>query len=151
MTVIRRATPEDLPELAEMVREFYAVDGHVHDGAVVAEALGPLLRDDLFGQVWMFDSGYAVVTWGYSIESGGRHALLDELYVRSRGTGVGGRVIEEVYEHCAGLGIPRMMLETERHNDRARRFYARHSFVEEDSVWFSRGDSLGHVEPTAVD
>lgn len=27
--------------------------------------------------------GYAIVTWGYSLESGGREALLDEIYLKA--------------------------------------------------------------------
>lgn len=124
----------------EMVREFYVIDGHAYDATVVAGAFAPLLASDEYGVVWLFDSGYAVVTWGYSIESGGRHALLDELYVRNRGGGVGGAVIEAVYADCRQRGMGRMMLETERHNDRARRFYTRHGFEADDSTWFSRGE-----------
>ncbi|WP_434447307.1 GNAT family N-acetyltransferase [Lentzea sp. E54] len=138
MSVLRRATRDDLPLLHELIQEFYAVDGHHYDRVVVENALLPLLTDDLFGEVLLFDSGYAVVTWGYSLESGGRHALLDELYVRERGRGVGSRVIEELCGRCAARGVDRVILETERHNDNARRFYSRHRFVAEESIWFSR-------------
>jgi hypothetical protein len=32
----------------------------------------------------------------------------------------------------------KMFLETERHNDRARTFYARQGFDADDSIWMSR-------------
>lgn len=142
MALIRRATSADFTAVDEMVREFYALDGHLYDETVVADAFAPLLRDDLLGVVWLFDSGYAVVTWGYSIESGGKHALLDEFYLRTRGQGVGSEVIEEIFTMCSARGINRMLLETERHNERARRFYARHGFVLEDSMWLSRSAGI---------
>jgi len=138
MSLIHRAVPADFSALDELVREFYAIDGHHYAEKAVADALAPLLGGDDFGEVLLFDSGYAVVTWGYSIESGGRHALLDEFYVRNRGRGVGGKVIEEICARYATLGISRMILETERHNDRARAFYTRHGFRAEQSTWFSR-------------
>ncbi len=104
-------------------------------------ALHPLLRDDELGLVYVFGeppTGYAVVTWGYSIESGGRDALLDEIYVRSRGQGLGGAAFEEVLDDLRRRGLTRMFLETERPNNRVRAFYARHGFKEDDSIWMSR-------------
>ncbi|MBB5960016.1 GNAT superfamily N-acetyltransferase [Saccharothrix tamanrassetensis] len=121
-----------------LVREFYAVDGHDYDEARLTSAFGPLLADDRYGQVWLFDTGYAVVTWGYSLESGGRDALLDEFFVRNRGGGVGGKVIAELVEACREAGALRMLLETEAPNDAARRFYRRHGFEPETSTWMGR-------------
>lgn len=138
MFSIRRAGRADFPVLDELVREFYSVDGHAYDETRISCAFGPLLDGDEFGQVWLFDTGYAVVTWGYSIESGGRDALLDEFYVRNRGQGIGGLAVEAVHGKCVERGVTRMFLETERANGRAREFYTRHGFVIEDSVWLSR-------------
>ncbi|MGM1062138.1 GNAT family N-acetyltransferase [Saccharothrix sp. Mg75] len=136
--LIRRADPTDLPALLPLVREFYEVDEHAYDEGVVTAALGPLLRDDAHGQVWLFDTGYAVLTWGYSLESGGRDALLDEFYVRNRGDGVGGAVIAELVERARGAGARKVFLETEDRNEAARRFYRRHGFADEASTWLSR-------------
>ncbi|WP_308258730.1 GNAT family N-acetyltransferase [Saccharothrix obliqua] len=135
---IRRASTPDLPHLLVLIREFYGIDGHEYDEEHVTAALGPLLAGDEVGQVWLFDTGYAVLTWGYSLESGGRDALLDEFFVRNRGGGVGGRVIAELVEACRAAGARKVFLETEAHNDAARRFYARHGFTPEGSTWFSR-------------
>ncbi len=135
---IRRASTSDLPAILPLVREFYEIDGHDYDEAVLTSAFGPLLADDRFGQVWLFDTGYAVVTWGYSLESGGRDALLDEFFVRNRGGGVGGKVIDAVVEECRKAGARKMFLETEAPNDAARRFYRRHGFEPETSTWLSR-------------
>ena len=121
-----------------LVRDFYAVDGHEYDEHRVTAALAPLLADDRFGQVWLFDTGYAVVTWGYSLESGGRDALLDEFFVQNRGGGVGGAVIDALVEECRKAGALKVFLETEAPNDAARRFYGRHGFEAETSTWMSR-------------
>ncbi|GAA3458920.1 GNAT family N-acetyltransferase [Saccharothrix longispora] len=136
--VIRRAVPTDLPALLPLVREFYEVDGHVYDEDVVTSALEPLLRDDRFGQVWLFETGYAVLTWGYSLESGGRDALLDEFFVRNRGGGVGGAVVAALVERARAAGARKVFLETEDRNEAARRFYRRHGFADEASTWLSR-------------
>ena len=139
--MIRRARLDDLDQVVSLSAEFNELDGHAHDDARVRAALLPLLRDDELGLVYVFGeppSGYAVVTWGYSIESGGRDALLDEIYVRSRGQGIGGAAFEEVLDDLRRRGLTRMFLETERPNSRVRTFYARHGFQEDDSIWMSR-------------
>jgi GNAT superfamily N-acetyltransferase len=82
--------------------------------------------------------GYGVVTWGWSLESGGRDALLDELYVRDRGRGAGAALLEAIVAAARARGASRMFLETEEGNAAARRFYARAGFDVEGSVWMQR-------------
>lgn len=88
---VRRATPAHLASLLDMIGEFYAEDGHEYDEGRIRAALDPLLADDAHGQVWVLHRsvddlasdllGYAVLTWGWSLESGGREGLLDEFFV----------------------------------------------------------------------
>ncbi len=145
MSVIRRAGQDDLDDLVTLVREFYEVDGHELDLDRVLAGLRPLLTDDALGQVWVVvdpehpgePAGYAVLTWGWSLESGGRECLLDEMYVRARGQGLGTRVIIELIEQAGAAGAATMFLETEAHNHRARVFYGKSGFALEDSVWMS--------------
>jgi GNAT superfamily N-acetyltransferase len=142
-TRVRRAEPGDLAALLPLNGAFCAIDGHPYDEAVVRRALAPLLADDTLGQVWVVQRdgallGYAVMTWGYSLESGGRESLLDELYVTDRGHGLGGLLLEACLAGAARAGATRTFLETEAPNTRVRRFYARHGFVEEPSTWMSR-------------
>ncbi|MET7400499.1 GNAT family N-acetyltransferase [Dactylosporangium sp. NPDC005572] len=133
-----------------MTREFCETDQHDYDEPRVVRALSPLLHDDTHGQVWVVTSpsgpsalsGYAVVTWGWSLESGGREALLDEIYVRDRGSGVGAALLRHAMGAAATAGASTMFLETEAHNSRVRRFYGRLGFAEESSVWMSGALSL---------
>ena len=90
--------------------------------------------------VWLIGDpadGYAVVTWGYSLESGGREALIDEIYLRSRAQGMGSLAISSILEDCRSRELKVVFLETEAHNARVRRFYERAGFQEDDSVWMS--------------
>lgn len=141
---LHRAGAGDLAALLALVREFCAADRHDYDDERVRRALGPLLAGDEHGQVWLASPGggapcgYAVVTWGWSLESGGREALLDEIYVRKRGGGLGGELLTHAVRAAAAAGASTMFLETEAHNERVRGFYARHGFAAEDSVWMSR-------------
>jgi GNAT superfamily N-acetyltransferase len=142
--MFRLATPDDLAVVTTLVAEFCAIDHHEFDAVRVQRAMQPLLADDTYGVVWLVvddhdqPAGYAVVTWGYAIESGGRDALLDEIYVRDREHGRGGELIETILDDCRRRGLSQMFLETESHNERVRAFYARHGFVVDPSIWMSR-------------
>ena len=133
------------------------LDGHEFDRQRLEPALVPLLAGDDHGQVWVLESdgaladgdlsggvasgsltGYAVVTWSWSLESGGRDCILDEIYVRTPSQGSGSRLLAAALEGAAACGARAVFLETEAPNERARTFYARNGFVQEDSVWMSR-------------
>jgi GNAT superfamily N-acetyltransferase len=138
--VLQRARIEHLPLMLTLVSEFCVTDQHTFDPDRVTRALVPLLEDDAHGVVYLADNeqGYVVITWGYSLESGGREALIDEIYLRRRGQGLGSKVMDALFDDMAARGVVKMFLETETHNRRARRFYARQGFVEDDSIWMSR-------------
>lgn len=139
--MLTRATVKNLPELLELIREFCAIDGHIFDEQRLQRCLPDLLHTDDHGLVWLIGEpvvGYAVITWGYSLESGGREALIDEIYLRSRGRGLGTRAIKALLEDCRSRGVQMVFLETEAGNSRAREFYARAGFTADDSIWMSR-------------
>ena len=156
---LRRANKQDRPLLLTLIEEFCRVDQHVFEARRVSIALGPLLENDNLGIVYLVETertgasgstgvqetvcGYVIITWGYSIESGGREGLIDEIYLRRPGQGLGSALFPLLLDALAPFELKVMFLETERGNDRARRFYQRHGFVEDDSIWMSRGISAG--------
>jgi GNAT superfamily N-acetyltransferase len=145
---LRRSEPADLDALIVLAAEYCAADGHDFDDRRVRSGLSPLLDNDRYGTVWVAESsaglaGYAVATWGWSVEIGGAEAVLDELYVRSRGQGTGTALLTSIVDDCRRHGMRRVFLETERRNDAARRLYARHGFVEDDSIWMSLDLAVG--------
>ena len=137
--VVRRAGPSDLETLLQLVAECCAADGHEFVESTARRGLEPMLGNDDRGTVWMIDEtdGYAVATWGWSVEIGGFEVVLDELYVRTRGLGKGGAALQIVIDDCRRRGAHRIFLETERPNASARRLYARHGFTVDDSIWMS--------------
>jgi GNAT superfamily N-acetyltransferase len=141
--VVRRATRDDLSELLVLGAEYAVADGHHFDDETARRGFDPLLADDTIGIVLVAVrgdelDGYAVVTWGWSIEIGGLDVVLDELYVRARGRGTGGLLLDEVEVECRRRGVRRIFLETERPNSRARQLYERHGWTIDDSIWMSK-------------
>jgi ribosomal protein S18 acetylase RimI-like enzyme len=141
--VLTRARVADLDLLVELSRRYCELDRHVFDEDRARAGFGPLLESDRHGVVWLIGpeadaAGYAVVTWGWSVEGGGPEALLDEIYVADRGRGLGSSAVSAVLDDCRHRGMLRVFLETEAHNEDARRFYDRLGFVTEASVWMSK-------------
>ncbi len=139
MVTIRRAGPDDLDTLVELHREFCELDDHPFHRARARRAFTPLLGNDDHGVVWIIDEpgAYAVLTWGWSIEAGGPEAVLDEIFVTSRGRGIGAQLIEHVLRDARHRNVARVLLETEAPNARVRTLYERHGFRADDSVWLS--------------
>lgn len=140
---IWRSTRADMSVLVELIREFNVVDHHDHDDARVRDSLIPLLDSDEYGQVWQISTpagarGYCVIAWGYSLESGGRECIVDEIFVTHRGRGLGAELLEGALRSARGVGVKVVFLETEAHNERVRSFYQRHGFAAEDSIWMRR-------------
>lgn len=140
---IRDATPEDYELIVPMIRSFYEIDRHPYDQDRVESGLRPLLAGEAPGFVVVVEEegdllAYAVVTWGWAIESGGRDALLDEIFVTDRGKGIGAEMMYHIMDRARAAGCRRMLLETESHNRAARIFYTRHGFDMDDGVWMSR-------------
>jgi GNAT superfamily N-acetyltransferase len=139
----RRANAGDLRPLLGLIAEFYELDVHPYDENRIIPALEPMLVDDALGQVWVLEDeslrldGYLIVTWTWSLESGGRDCIVDEIYVRETGHGHGARLLERGLKEAVAFGARAAFLETEAPNDAARRFYARHGFEAEDSIWMS--------------
>ncbi|MGZ5391481.1 MAG: GNAT family N-acetyltransferase [Mycobacterium sp.] len=140
---IRRATADDREQLCGLIERFYSIDGHEFEPARIDAGLVPLLHDDQHGQVWVATVddttvGYVIVTWSWSLESGGRDCILDELYVDRRGNGIGSALLRRALDEAQRAGAAAMFLETAAPNDDARRFYVRHGFAADDSLWMSR-------------
>jgi ribosomal protein S18 acetylase RimI-like enzyme len=135
VAVVRPAAPEDAPRMAALMREFYQTE-RLQYGPSVAVALASLLADGSQGRAWLFeaaddDAGYLILTWGYSLEFGGRYGLVDELYVRAgyRGEGLGTRALDAAVSACRSHGAGAVRLEVDHANPDAARLYQRIGFT----------------------
>lgn len=140
---MRRAVSADLDVLVELAAEYCEADRHEFDEPTVRAGFDPLLTDDRYGVVFVAEldgvlDGYGVVTWGWSIEIGGLDVVLDEVYARTKGYGVGTCLIRRLEAECRARGVKRVFLETEVANEAARRLYEREGFEVDASIWMSK-------------
>jgi ribosomal protein S18 acetylase RimI-like enzyme len=110
----------------------------------IEEAAEPLLTENPLGVILVAQDeellGYLVMSFGWGIESGGKEALIDEVYISpsARNQGLGGALAELAIEHAKENGVKAIFLETEQPNNRVRKLYSRLGFEQEDSVWLRK-------------
>ena len=128
--LFRTATPADLPLLLELMQEFYQEEHLRFDPERTPRAVGQLLENRMYGVAELMTGGedvvgYLVLSFGFSLEFGGRDALLDELYVREsfRGRGIGRAALQHVEEISRREGIIATHLHVDRGNAGAARLY----------------------------
>jgi ribosomal protein S18 acetylase RimI-like enzyme len=136
---VREATAEDIPAVLQMQQEFYGHSGDPWERAPFERAMQVLIANRDYGRFYVFESGhdtigYLVITFGFSLEFGGRDAFVDELYVAptERGAGKGTAALDLAERACREAGIHALHLEVHHHNPRARALYERKGFFAHD-------------------
>jgi ribosomal protein S18 acetylase RimI-like enzyme len=136
MTGIRSAAPPDLEAVLVLHRDFFAEDGYEFREEESRANLGRLLAEPGLGRVLAMEEdgrvvGYLVLTFGFSLEFGGRDGLVDELYVapNHRGRGLGTQALEAAEAACRELGVRAVHLVVERSKEGVQALYRRRGFV----------------------
>jgi GNAT superfamily N-acetyltransferase len=150
---MRKALPEDVPRLVELMAEFYAEGSYPLNHQRAAEAFTALLANEHLGHVWFIradsrDVGHIVVTVCFSMEYGGLIAFVDDLFVQPafRRAGLGTAALAAVKSFCAKRGVRAMFVETGRDNIAAQTLYRRAGFVDTDRELLA----LRLAEPTHI-
>jgi GNAT superfamily N-acetyltransferase len=132
---LKRATVDDLGSLLPLIREFNREDGIEVGEERLVPALTKMLTDPSLGCAWLIllgseRVGYAVLTFGYDMEYGGRDAWITDLYVRpeSQGQGVGRAALASLETKALGLGVCALHLMVRNENERAKAVYAKQGF-----------------------
>jgi GNAT superfamily N-acetyltransferase len=134
-----------IPELLGMINEFYLIDGYPFDMEKTRTNLRTFLKAAHMGRIWILwldgkAVGYAILTFLFSFEHGGKIAFLDEFYVREpyRKIGIGQSTLRFLEKEAYGMGINRVQLELEKHNDLAKAFYLRQGFADSGRYLFAK-------------
>lgn len=140
------ASPADIDVVLTLMQEFYAEEDLHYDGATASTATSNLLADPSLGAIFLLrDSveksyGYFVVTLGYSLEFGGRYALLDELFLRPsvRGQGAGKRALTTAESWAVSARATALRMEVNHHNEKARSIYLKSGFHDDQRHLLSK-------------
>ncbi len=139
MNLLHLATPDDIERLDALVAAFHAYGGVNTSVENRQAALELLFSGEVQAAAWLIGPrrapvGYVVISFGFSIELGGRDAFVDELYVREavRGRGMGSQALYLLAPKLREMGVKALHLEVDRDNSRARAFYERAHFAPRD-------------------
>jgi ribosomal protein S18 acetylase RimI-like enzyme len=139
------ADASDADAVLDMMRGLYEHERIDFDEPTARAALAQLLADDSCGVAHLIlfgaeVAGYLVVTFGFSLEFGGRDAFIDELFVKDefRGRGSGKAALRFAEEVCRARGVRALHLEVERANEDAQGLYRRAGFVDHDRYLLTR-------------
>ena len=141
----RLATEDDATLLLELMREYYAYDGHAFDPPKARLALLAFLREPSIGLAWLICEdatpvGYIVLTLGYSLEFLNRDAFIDEFYLREshRGRGWGSRALSLVEAEARRLDVRSVHLEVVHQNTAAKEVYRKSGYLDHDHYLMSK-------------
>src|SRR5262245_60155861 len=143
--ILRLATVSDVDLLLTLIRRYYEFDHIPFDNEQVKPPLERLLHDPALGRGWFIEEngkiiGYAILTFGFDLEFGGRQATLTDLYLlpEHRRQGIGRQTLEFIEEACRALGIEALELQVERGNNIARRLYEQFGMTAHDRIPMSK-------------
>jgi ribosomal protein S18 acetylase RimI-like enzyme len=141
----RPVSAADFPVLLAHMSELYAQDKIPFDPARARAALSGLVADPTLGRalgIWLDGTivGYVILTFGYSLEYGGRDAFIDELFISEpfRNQGLGTAAIEFAANLCRSEAIQALHLEVDHTNPRAHALYRRAGFEDHERHLMTR-------------
>lgn len=144
MIVVRAASPADHATLLPRTRALNVHEGIALTDEALAASLARLLVSPEVGGAWLVTRddaviGYAIVTYGYDLEYGGRDAVLTELWIdpEARGGGAGTAALAALEPHLRAAGVHALHLQVRPENP-ARHLYDRAGFVASPRIVMTR-------------
>ena len=143
--VVREAEAVDSAMLLDLMREFNAAEGIPFERERFAGGLAQLFQDSSLGFLVLAEDttgplGYALLTYGFDLEFGGRDAFLTEIFVRphARRQGVGEKLLAEVERLARARRVGAIHLLAYPHNEPAISLYRRAGFVASPRTFFTK-------------
>lgn len=131
MIAIDFATPEELPQMADLLAELFMLESDFQpETDKQLRGLRLILENPQMGQLFVIRDGATVAGMAnalitVSTAEGGRVLLLEDVIVSCdyRGKGLGRRLVEHVCDWARDQGITRVTLLADRENQPALNFY----------------------------
>lgn len=130
--VARPATPDDIPALVDLMREFYAESSFPLDGAWATDAFRALLADPSRGAAWIIERdgqpvGHAVLSVRFAMEFGGLSGYIDDIFVRTehRRIRAASAGLDALVAECRRRGCRSIHVEVAPDNHAANALYRR--------------------------
>lgn len=136
------ATASDIPALQQLLAILFEQEAEfTPDAAAQRRGLAHIIGDPAIGAILVARAAGEVIgmvnlLFTVSTALGARVAVLEDMIVApaARGRGTGSQLLSYAIEWARAQGCRRITLLTDRTNEAAQRFYARHGFVSSDMV-----------------
>ncbi len=132
---ILKTTLSDIPQLSQMMKDFYAIDLYPFDEKVTNDNFQRFINDEKYGDCFkiVFEgeiAGYIILVKYFSFEFGGEILFLDELFVKPKfqGKSLGKKALEFVKDYSNKNQFEVVLLEIENHNEKAKKLYEHYGF-----------------------
>jgi ribosomal protein S18 acetylase RimI-like enzyme len=127
--------------LQQLVQRYFTHDHIPYDEQEVRAGLMQLLQDGNLGRAWIILKdgeavGYAVLSFHFDHELGGRTGIMTDLYLEPahRKQGLGTEAMHFIEAQAAGFGLRALELQVERSNFAAQALYRKMGFVTFDRM-----------------
>jgi RimJ/RimL family protein N-acetyltransferase len=134
-TALHLAKPVDMTKLMPLVAAFHTEMQIDSDETMREAGILPLLDGSPLGAVYLMGPtrapiGYAVITFGWSVEFGGMDAFIDEIFVRPgvRGRGMALDALISLRNMLKSVGVTAVHLEVDQADEATQRLYRRAHF-----------------------
>lgn len=139
---VGRATPEDIPQLCGLLLLLFEQEAEFRpDRKLQAEGLRQIIDHPERGEILVLRKapsiiGMVNILFTVSTALGGMVAILEDMVAlpEFRNRGAGSLLLNEAISFARSQGCLRITLLTDNLNEGAKRFYARHGFIESAMV-----------------
>lgn len=126
---------KSIEQLLELMQAYYRFDQLDFEKNKAHQAVSQLLADDRYGRIWLisFDNmlvGYLAVTFGFSLEFGGKDAFIDEFFILEefRNHGIGKKGLQLAENFLLQQQVQAVHLEVNEEHEAAKHFYTAQGF-----------------------
>ena len=126
---------KSVEHLLDLMQAYYRYDQLDFEKEKAHQAVLLLLADDRYGRIWLisFDNllvGYLAVTFGFSLEFGGKDAFIDEFFILEefRNQGIGKKSLQLAENFLKQEQVQALHLEVNEEHEAAKLFYTAQGF-----------------------
>jgi ribosomal protein S18 acetylase RimI-like enzyme len=147
------ANSETIPNVLEMMEDFYSLDDYPFDNEKNEKNLKVFISNPELGRLWLikFENqivGYICLTFGFSFEFGGRDAFIDEFFIKAefRNMGIGQQTMDFIENESKELEVKSIHLEVEKHNKTGNKLYLNKGYVDTGRHLLTKSVNIMKVE-----
>ena len=139
--ILREANSDEVDTLVDFVGRYFAFDGIPFHPFDVRRSLLELVSDPRLGKAWILQvngssAGYAILTFGFDHEVGGRIGTITDFYLDPafRRRGIGTETLVRLEKEAVKLGLEALELQVVNDNEHAKGLYRKMGFQAADRI-----------------